>query len=311
MSLAPARAICDADGVSDESRSGGDRPTDFDAVVIGAGFAGLYALHRLRNEMGMTVRAYEAGAGVGGTWFWNRYPGARCDSESFYYCYSFSEELAQEWEWSGRYPEQPEIERYLNHVADRFDLRRDLQLETRVVALRFDDESNTWEVRTDRGDVVTARFVVTAVGCLSATNVPDIPGMDTFAGELLLTAQWPREGVDLVGKRVGLIGTGSSGIQATPVIAAQAGHLTVFQRTPNFSVPARHAAFDPQRQAEIKKDYASIFEATRRSEGGFPYAPIERTTMEASPEERRGDLRGTLGGGRVQVPVGRLQRHHA
>src|SRR6185295_4640970 len=162
---------------------------DFDALVIGAGFAGLYALHKLRDDLNLSVRVVEAGDGVGGTWYWNRYPGARCDSESYYYCYSFSPELAEEWEWSGRYPEQPEIERYLNHVADRFDLRRDLQLDTRVVALRFDDESSTWEVRSDRGDVVTARFVVTAVGCLSATNVPDIPGMDSFAGDVLLTAQ--------------------------------------------------------------------------------------------------------------------------
>jgi cation diffusion facilitator CzcD-associated flavoprotein CzcO len=279
-------AICDAEDVQHENGNE-DRTPDFDAVVVGAGFAGLYALHRLRNVLGLRVQAYEAGAGVGGTWFWNRYPGARCDSESFYYCYSFDEELAQEWEWSGRDPEQPEIERYLNHVADRFDLRRDLQFETRVVAATFDDASNTWEVRTDRGDVVTARFVVTAAGCLSATNVPDIPGLDSFEGEVLLTAKWPREGVDLAGKRVGLIGTGSSGIQATPVIAAQAEHLTVFQRTPNYSVPARHRAFDPQHQAEIKRDYASIFDATRRNDGGFPYTPNERTAMETPPEERQ------------------------
>jgi cation diffusion facilitator CzcD-associated flavoprotein CzcO len=263
-----------------------DRTPELDAVVVGAGFAGLYALHRLRNMMGLHVQAYEAGSGVGGTWFWNRYPGARCDSESFYYCYSFDDDLAQEWEWSGRYPEQPEIERYLNHVTDRFDLRRSIAFETRVEAATFDDSSNTWEIRTDRGDRVTARFLVTAAGCLSATNVPDIAGLDSFAGQILLTAKWPREGVDLSGKRVGLIGTGSSGIQATPVIAAEADHLTVFQRTPNFSVPARHAAFDPVRQAEIKGDYAAIFEATRRNDGGFPYTPIDRATMEATPEER-------------------------
>ncbi|HZP31219.1 MAG TPA: NAD(P)/FAD-dependent oxidoreductase [Acidimicrobiia bacterium] len=259
---------------------------ELDAVVVGAGFAGLYALYRLRDVLGMRVQAYEAGSGVGGTWFWNRYPGARCDSESFYYCYSFDEELAQEWEWSGRYPEQPEIERYLNHVADRFDLRRSIQFETRVQAAWFDDDTDTWEVRTDRGDVVRARFLVTAAGCLSAENVPDIPGLDGFRGDVYLTAKWPREGVDLRGKRVGLIGTGSSGIQATPVIAAEAEHLTVFQRTPNYSVPARHAAFDPQRQREIKRNYAAIFEATRRNDGGFPYTPIERATMDATPEER-------------------------
>ena len=216
-----------------------DHP-DFDVVVIGAGFAGLYALHKFRDDLNLSVRVFEAGDGVGGTWYWNRYPGARCDSESYYYCYSFSPELAQEWEWSGRYPEQPEIERYLNHVADRFDLRRDIQLSTRVTAATFDDATNRWKIRTDRGDTVTARFLVTAVGCLSAPIAPDIPGLDGYEGDVYFTATWPREGVDFTGKRVGLIGTGSSGIQATPPIAAQAEHLTVFQRTPNFSLPARH-----------------------------------------------------------------------
>ena len=179
---------------------------DFDAVIVGAGFAGLYALHKLRNELGMRVRAFEAGNGVGGTWYWNRYPGARCDSESFYYCYSFSDDLAQEWEWSGRYPEQPEIERYLNHVADRFALRRDIQLSTRVTSARYDDGTNRWEVRTDAGDIVTARYLVSAVGCLSTPLVPEIAGLDTFAGEVYFTARWPKDRVDFTGKRVGLIG---------------------------------------------------------------------------------------------------------
>ena len=192
---------------------------DFDAVVIGAGFAGLYALHKFRDDLTMSVRVFEAGDGVGGTWYWNRYPGARCDSESYYYCYSFSRELAHEWKWSGRYPEQPEIERYLNHVADRFDLRRDIQLSTRVTAATFDDAANRWEIRTDHDDTVTARFLVTAVGCLSAPISPDIPGLDGFEGDIYFTATWPRDGVDFTGKRVGLIGTGSSGIQATPPIA--------------------------------------------------------------------------------------------
>ena len=194
---------------------------DFDAVVIGAGFAGLYALHKLRDDLDMNVRVYETGDGVGGTWYWNRYPGARCDSESYYYCYSFSPELAQEWEWSGRYPEQPEIERYLNHVADRFDLRRDIQLSTRVTAATFDDVGESLGDPHRRTTTrVTARFLVTAVGCLSAPIVPDIPGLDDFEGDVYFTATWPREGVDFTGKRVGLIGTGSSGIQATPAIAA-------------------------------------------------------------------------------------------
>ena len=257
-----------------------------DAVVIGAGFAGLCALYKLREEMGLKVQVYETGDGVGGTWYWNRYPGARCDSESFYYCFSFSEDLAQEWEWSGKYPEQPEIERYLNHVADRFDLRRDIQLSTRVTRAEFDDAANLWEVTTESGERVRARFLVTAVGCLSAANLPEIPGRDSFAGELFHTARWPREGVDFKGKRVGLIGTGSTGIQATPVIASEADQLTVFQRTPNFTVPARHAPFKPQDQAAIKQNYEAIFDRTRKSFAGFPYFPIDRKTMDVSPEER-------------------------
>jgi cation diffusion facilitator CzcD-associated flavoprotein CzcO len=277
-----------------------------DAVVIGAGFAGLYALHKLRNELGLRVQVYETGEGVGGTWFWNRYPGARCDSESFYYCYSFSKELAQEWEWTGRYPEQPEIENYLNHVADRFDLRRSIQLSTRVAGARFDDASNTWEVEVEKvradghGDPqpvgprqrVRTRYLVTAVGCLSAANLPRIPGLESFRGEVYHTARWPRGGVDFRGKRVGLIGTGSSGIQATPVIAAQAKHLTVFQRTPNFTVPARHSAFAPDDQKRIKAEYDEIFDRTRQTFAGFPYFPIERRTMDVSAEEREQILEG-------------------
>jgi cation diffusion facilitator CzcD-associated flavoprotein CzcO len=263
-----------------------------DAVVIGAGFAGLYALYKLRDVMGMQVQVYETGEGVGGTWYWNRYPGSRCDSESYYYCFSFDEDLAQEWEWSGKYPEQPEIERYLNHVADRFDLRRDIQLSTRVTSARFDDEASRWEVCTERGDRVTARYLITAVGCLSAPNLPDIPGLESFQGEWMHTARWPREEVDYTGKRVGIVGTGSTGIQATPRIAAEADHLTVFQRTPNFTIPARHTVFKPEDQAEIKQNYEAIFERTRQSPAGFPYFPIERKTMDVSAEEREKILEG-------------------
>ena len=273
-----------------EERRG--EPEQLDAIVIGAGFSGLYALKKLRDDLGLSVRLYETGDGVGGTWYWNRYPGARCDSESFYYCYSFDEKLAQEWEWSGRYPEQPEIEQYLNHVADRFDLRRDIRLSTRVTAARFDDAANRWEIETDEGERATAQFLVTAVGCLSTPSVPDIPGRESFRGEVYFTAQWPKEGVDFTGKRVGLIGTGSSGIQATPRIAAQAKQLIVFQRTPNFTVPARHRAFDPERQAEIKRHYHEIFEATRTSAAGFPYTPIQRNGVEVPAEEREQILEG-------------------
>ena len=272
--------------LSREPKPGHADSNQFDAIVIGAGFAGLCALHRLRDGLGLDVRVFEAADGVGGTWYWNRYPGARCDSESFYYCYSFSHELAQEWEWSSRYPEQPEIERYLNHVADRFDLRRDIRLKTRVTRAEFDDASNRWLVQTERGEPVSARFLVAAVGCLSDANLPDIPGRGSFSGEAYHTARWPRDDVDFTGKHVGLIGTGSSGIQATPVIAAQARHLTVFQRTPNFTVPAGNAPFRPEVQAAIKRDYAAIFDRTRKSIGGFPYFGIDRSTVDVSPEER-------------------------
>ncbi|MEE2679950.1 MAG: NAD(P)/FAD-dependent oxidoreductase [Myxococcota bacterium] len=278
-----------------DSRQGSEgraAPRQLDVVVIGAGFSGLYALYKFRDVLGLTVQVFETGAGVGGTWYWNRYPGARCDSESFYYCFSFDTGLAQEWEWTGRYPEQPEIERYLNHVADRFDLRRDIQLSTRVTAARFDEAANRWEVRTEHGECVSARYLVSAVGCLSAANLPDIPGRERFQGELCHTARWPEAGIDFAGKRVGLIGTGSTGIQATPVIAAAARELTVFQRTPNFSVPARHKAFAPADQARIKRDYPEIFRRTRESPAGFPYFPIERSTHDVSAEEREQILEG-------------------
>jgi len=259
---------------------------DVDAVVVGAGFSGLYMLHRLRDVLGLTVRAYEAGDGVGGTWYWNRYPGARCDSESYYYSYSFSDELQQEWVWSSKYPEQPEILRYLDHVADRFDLRRDIRLRTRVTSAVFDEDSDSWRIGTDDGEEVTARFLISAVGCLSAANVPPIPGLESFEGDWYHTGAWPHEGVDFSGKRVGLIGTGSTGIQATPVIAAQSDHLTVFQRTPNYSVPARNFAMSDEWQAEIKANYADIRQKARNSFGGFPYAPSEKSALEVTPEER-------------------------
>jgi len=189
---------------------------DLDAVVIGAGFAGLYMNFSLRDRMGLDVQVYEAGDGVGGTWYWNRYPGARCDSESYIYCFSFDKQLMQDWEWSGKYPEQPEILRYLNHVADRFDLRRNIQFNTRVTALHFDEATNRWLVQTDQGDTVTAKYVVTAVGCLSSGQIPNIPGRESFAGEMYHTGAWPHDGVDFTGKRVGVIGTGSSGVQQAP-----------------------------------------------------------------------------------------------
>jgi len=259
---------------------------DFDAVIVGAGFSGLYMLHRMRDVLGMSARVYEAGDGVGGTWYWNRYPGARCDSESFYYSYSFSEELQQEWVWSTKYPEQPEIIRYLEHVADRFDLRRDIQLGTRVTEAVWVDDADCWEIRTDAGDVVTARYFISAVGALSAKNVPALPGLYTFAGEWHHTGAWPHDGVDFAGKRVALIGTGSTGIQATPVIAREADHLYVFQRTPNYSIPARNYAITPEQMDDIRANYAEIRRRCRESYAGFPYDITMKSAMEVSPEER-------------------------
>ncbi len=260
---------------------------DLDAVVIGAGFSGLYMLHRMRDVLGLKVRVYEAGDGVGGTWYWNRYPGARCDCESFYYCYSFSKELAEEWQWTSRYPEQPEILSYLEHVADRFDLRRDIQLSTRVAGATFDEAGDCWEVCTENGERITARFLISAVGCLSAANVPDFKGLDDFRGDWYHTGLWPHEGVDFSGKRVGQIGTGSTGIQAAPVIAAQAEHLTIFQRTPNFSIPARNRRFTPEKWAEIKADSRDIRRRILESAGGFPYVAVDRSAKDVSDEERR------------------------
>jgi cation diffusion facilitator CzcD-associated flavoprotein CzcO len=257
-----------------------------DAVVIGAGFSGLYALYRLRDVLGLNVRVYETGGGVGGTWFWNRYPGARCDSESYYYSFSFSEELDQDWVWSSKYPEHQEIRNYLNHVADRFDLRKDIKLDTRVADAVFNEETGLWDICTEQGEQVSARFLISAVGCLSAANMPDVPGLDTFEGDFYHTGKWPQEGVDFSDKRVGLIGTGSTGIQATPIIAAEADELTIFQRTPNFTVPARNAPVTAEDAAEIKANYPEIRQATKESRAGFPFTSNDRSCFDVSEEER-------------------------
>jgi cyclohexanone monooxygenase len=237
---------------------------DLDVVVVGAGFAGLYAVHALRSS-GLMVRAFEAGSGIGGTWFWNSYPGARCDVESKDYSYSFSPELEQEWSWSERYPAQPEILRYLNHVADRFGLWPDLRLSTRVTSAVWDAAAAEWAVTTDDGAAVSARFIVSAVGCLSAYQVPSLPGLDTFAGPWYHTARWPAEGVDFTGKRVGLIGTGSTGIQIAPEIAAVASRLYVFQRTPNFAAPNRNRPWEPDAELEFKSRYRQYRKEARES----------------------------------------------
>jgi cation diffusion facilitator CzcD-associated flavoprotein CzcO len=226
-----------------------------DVLIIGAGFGGLYMLIKAR-ELGLSARVFEAGGGVGGTWYWNRYPGARCDIESMEYSYQFSEELQQEWEWTERYAAQPEILAYLEHVADRFGLRPDIRFNTRVTSAHFDEQAGHWRVGTGDGENHTATFVVAATGCLSVPFKPDFPGQEAFRGRILHTGEWPHEGVDFSGQRVALIGTGSSGIQSTPLIARQAGQLTLFQRTPAYSVPAHNHPLDPQEAARIKAHYA-------------------------------------------------------
>ena len=256
-----------------------------DAIVIGAGFSGLYLLHKLRNEMGLSVRVFEAGGDIGGTWYWNRYPGARCDSESYFYCFSFDEKMWQEWEWSERYPVQSEVLSYLDHVAERFDLRRDITFDTRIAAATYDEVANTWTVRTESGDEITARYLITGVGCLSAWNTPPFPGLTDFRGETYFTGLWPHEPVDLTGKRVGLIGTGASGVQATPRIAEVASDLTVFQRTPNYIFPARHGKVPPELVAERKQDFAGVWERTRNGAFGAPYQPVAKGLFESTDDE--------------------------
>ena len=241
-----------------------------DAVVIGAGFAGLYAVYKIR-EMGLTFRAFERGSSVGGTWYWNRYPGAGSDSESWVYSFSFSEELEQDWTWTTRFPRQPEILSYLDHVADRFDLRSQFNFDTTVSGASYDEGSGLWLVETDQGKTLTAKYLITAVGCLSAAQGPDINGRDDFKGPWYHTGEWPHDGVDFSGQRVGVIGTGSSGIQAIPVIAEQAEHLTVFQRTPNFSVPARNHPLSEERVQDLKQNIKKIREFCRWSTIGQPY----------------------------------------
>jgi len=257
---------------------------DFDAVVVGAGFAGLYMLHRLR-ELGLSVRVFEVGSGIGGTWFWNRYPGARCDIESLEYSYQFSEELQQEWEWSERYATQPEILRYLEHVADRFDLRRDIELETRVLSAHFDEATARWAIETERGSV-SARFCVLATGCLSSANMPRFPGIERFAGATYHTGRWPHEGVDFTGQRVGVIGTGSSAIQSIPMIAEQAAHLFVFQRTPSYSIPAHNAPLDPGYVRQIRSDYAGFRKQNSQRPFGANFPVSERAALEVDADER-------------------------
>ncbi|MFC8868783.1 flavin-containing monooxygenase [Streptomyces sp. NPDC057148] len=268
-----------------------------DVVVVGAGVTGLYTVHRLR-ELGFRVRGFERGADVGGVWYWNRYPGARCDVESVDYSYSFDDDLQQTWDWSEKYATQPEIMRYLGHVADRFDLRRHYTFATSVTSAELDEETLRWTVRTDRGHSVSAQYCVFAVGCLSSTHTPDIPGAGDFTGDTHHTGEWPHEGVDFTGLRVGVIGTGSSGIQSVPLIAAQAAHLTVFQRSANYSIPAGNKPLDDATRRRIKADYAERRRLSRSSGGGSPHTTHPSRTFEVSERERRAayEKRWQLGG---------------
>jgi cyclohexanone monooxygenase len=259
--------------------------SEVDVLVVGAGFAGLRALHTLRAA-GRQVAVLEAGDGIGGVWYVNRYPGARCDVESYDYSYSFSPELEQEWRWTQRYATQPEILRYIEHVADRFDLRRDVHLGRRVTRAQWDDSEGRWELTTEAGERWTAPFVIWAVGNLSTTKQPELSGQADFGGRILHTAHWPHEDVDVTGLRVGVIGTGSSGMQSTPILARPAAHLTVFQRTPNFSVPAVHRAISEEEDAAVKADYAARRTRILASPSGLGFRPRREATLEVAEAER-------------------------
>ena len=273
---------------AEHRRHSGDAP-DVDAVVVGSGFAGLYMLHRLR-DMGLSVRVFERGSGVGGTWYWNRYPGARCDTDSVEYSYQFSDALQQEWRWTERFATQPEILRYLEHVADRFDLRRDIRFGTTVTEAAFDEAAGCWRIATDDGARLSATYCIMATGCLSAVNRPEFDGLDRFAGEWYHTGAWPHEGVSFAGKRVGIVGTGSSAIQSIPLIAAEAGHLTVFQRQANYTVPARNAPLDAGVYADIRAQYGELRQQAKQTPTGCWWHVNPATADEMSPSARRREL---------------------
>ncbi|MET0627973.1 MAG: NAD(P)/FAD-dependent oxidoreductase [Acidimicrobiia bacterium] len=281
------------------SARAGDEPERYDAVVVGAGFAGLYMLHRLRG-LGMTACVLEAGGDIGGTWYWNRYPGARCDVESVFYAYSFSRELVDEWEWTERYPTQPELLRYIDHVADRFDLRRDIRLSTRVTRAEFDDDARDWTLTTDTAAAITATYCIMATGCLSAPCTPDFIGLDDFAGDVYFTAEWPHDPVDFTGKRVGVIGTGSSGIQAIPPIAEQAATLTVFQRTANFSVPAHNGPLSPSRVEWVRENF-EWYATDGKYSALFGTPPPPTPLLSVSVEERERQFEAKWGEGGLGV----------
>ena len=278
MVISKPEASANSSGTMDEVQQ-------FDVIIVGAGVTGLYALHRMR-ELGLSVQAFEDGAGVGGTWFWNRYPGCRFDSESYTYGYSFSEELLQEWDWKEHFSAQPDTERYLNYVADKFNLRPNIRLNSRVVSAIFDESDSRWLVEIADGYRARARFLITAVGILSAGYIPDFEGIDSFKGEWCHTGRWPAEGMDLAGKRVGVIGTGATGVQLITEIAKEVSHLTVFQRTANYCAPLRNGPIDDETQRQIKANYPEIFKKCMETAGSFMHSFDPRSAMEVSPEER-------------------------
>ena len=272
-----------------QTSAGGVGPAEeverFDVIVIGAGVTGLYALYRFR-QLGFSVRAFEDASGVGGTWYWNRYPGARFDSESYTYGYSFSEELLQEWDWKELYSGQPENERYLNYVADKFDLRRDIQFNARIASAYYNETETLWHVTTVDGRQAKGQFLITAVGLLSAHYIPEFEGLDSYQGSWCHTGRWPKEGMDLAGKRVGVIGTGATAVQLITEIAKEVGHLTVFQRTANYCAPLRNREIDDEMQAEIKANYPEIFRKCLETPGSFMHEFDTRSALEVSEEER-------------------------
>lgn len=264
-------------------------PKQVDAIIVGAGFSGLYMLKRLKDQ-GLSAVVFESGSDVGGTWYWNRYPGARCDVESPYYSYSFDPELEQEWEWTERYPAQEEIQAYLSHVTDRYGLRDDISFDTTVAAATYDDETNQWTVSTlngDGGHLTTAKYCIMATGCLSASRLPNIQGLDQYQGNIYHTGAWPNEKVDFTGQKVAVIGTGSSGVQAIPEIADEASELYVFQRTPNFSVPAENGPLDQKLWKDVKENYREIRQTAKETPTGLPFHPPEELATEATEERRQ------------------------
>ncbi len=288
------------------------RTPDYDAVVVGAGFAGMYMLYRLR-ELGLSVRVFETGTSVGGTWYWNRYPGARVDTETMFYSYQFSEALQQEWDWPERYPAQADLAAYARHVAGRFELWPDIQFETRVDAARWDDAAGLWTVETDDGTQVTARFCVMATGCLSAVNYPEIDGLEDYAGETYHTAHWPADGVDFAGKRVAVIGTGSSGVQSIPVIAEAAAHVTVYQRTANYVMPAHNRPMAADEVAEIRANYPALRAKAKQSFSGnyFPVAGPSALAVSEEERNREYEKRWAMGGLAIMATYADFQTSEA